>query len=502
LTVQLDSSSISSKELIAKTGISRATLNNYISLKLIPAPSVRKPEEPGGPTKIGYFPLWVVERIEKIQELKGAGMRMAAISAQFNKDEVEVREEERKEVGDFAYQSIEKIVFPAILVNQRWEIIWINQMAEEVFFKEAVHEIPTAANRNILRLFLQKSVARRFRNWKEFLGVHLRLAKRDLTEDRVEQICRQVETCPIDELKQMWRESKPLRDRPITQQELVLQPFKGKTTRHTLFSSDFREGTLLLYTPVNMQLDQILNLLMGRERLVKALLSRRIPSLTSLCILSGRLQSSLHLRTALPPHEYFDLINQVVLTSHQCFKGHGGTPGRSIQEGVVCFFLSGPDAPREYLHSAIQCAQALKQMMAALDKRWKYKKVWKNNLQLNMGIHCGEEWLGTIPSSLAFEFTVMGETLVETVNLSRFAQRGSIWASKKVIENMLPEDRQRVEFGVRLGTGRERFVSPGIYSQVRELISGDELQHRALGDISNLAVTEIINVHPTVDQDL
>jgi class 3 adenylate cyclase len=502
LTVQLDSKAISSKELIARTGISRATLNNYISLNLIPAPSVRKPEEPGGPTKIGYFPLWVVERIEKIQELKGAGMRMAAIAAHFNKDEVEVTEEDSERVRDFAYQSIEKIVFPAILVNQRWEIIWINQMAEKVFFKEAVHAIPTAANRNILRLFLQESLVRRFRNWKEILGVHLRLAKRDLTEDRVEQICRQVETCPLDELRQLWRESKALQDRPITQQELVFKPFKGKTTRHTLFSSDFREGTLLLYTPLSMQLDQILNLLMGRERLVKALLSRRIPSLTSLCILSGRLESSLHLRTALPPHEYFDLINQVILTSHQCFKDYDGTPGRSIQEGVVCFFLSGPDSPREYLHSAIQCAQALKQMMTALDKRWKYKKVWKNSLQLNMGIHCGEEWLGTIPSSLAFEFTVMGETLVETVNLSEFAQRGSIWASKKVIENMLPEDRQRVEFGVRLGTGPERFVSPGIYSQVKELISGDEPQRRALGEISNLAVTEIINVHPTVDQDL
>jgi adenylate cyclase len=502
LTVQLDSKAISSKELIARTGISRATLNNYISLNLIPAPSVRKPEEPGGPTKIGYFPLWVVERIEKIQELKGAGMRMTAIADHFSKGEVEVREDEIAEVGDFAYQSIAKIIFPAILVNQRWEIIWINQMAEREFFKEPVHEIPTAANRNILRLFLQEGLMRRFRNWKEILGVHLRLAKRDLTEDRVEQICRQVETCPIDELRQLWRQSKPLQERPITQQELVLRPLKGKTTRHTLFSSDFREGTLLLYTPFSMQLDQILNLLMGRERLVKALLSRRIPSLTPLCILSGRLESSLHLRTALPPHEYFDLINQVILASHQCFKDHGGTPGRSIQEGVVCFFLSGPDSPRQYLHSAIQCSQALKQMIAALDKRWKYKKVWKNNLQLNMGIHCGEEWLGTIPSSLAFEFTVMGETLVETVNLSEFADGGSIWASKKLIENMLPEDRQRVEFGVRLGTGREKFISPGIYSQVRELVSGDELQRKALEEIRNLAVTEIINVHPAVDQDL
>ena len=498
----LDSNSISSKELIAKTGISRATLNNYISLNLVPSPAVRRPEEPGGPTKIGYFPLWVVERIEKIQQMKSSGMRMAEIVLQFTDEAGEEKEIQREGIVDFTYQSIERIVFPAVLVNSNWEIIWINESAEKAFFKESVREIPTAANRNILRLFLEKGLVERFKNWKEILTLHLRLAKRELSEDRVEQICRQVESCPLEELKKLWALAEALEERPITQQDLVLRPYKGKNTRHTLFSTDFREGTLLLYTPVNMQLDQILNLLMGREKLVKALLSRRIPSLTSLCILAGRLESGLHLRTALPPHEYFDLINQIILSSHQCFKHHGGTPGRSIQEGVVCFFLSAPESPREYLHSAIQCAQALRQIIATLDKRWKYKKVWKNTLQMNMSIHCGEEWLGTIPSSLAFDFTVMGESLIEAIKLSEFAQGGSIWASKKVIENMSPGDRQRVEFGVRLGSGRERFVSPGIYSQVKELVNGDELQQRGLREISNLAVTEIINVHPPEEQDL
>lgn len=496
----LDSNVISSKELIARTEISRATLNNYISLGLIPSPTVRRPEEPGGPTKIGYFPAWVVERIEKIQKLKAGGMRIAEIATHFMVEGKEAARGDEKRTEEFSYQSIERIVFPAILVNENWEIIWINRLAERELFKESIHEIPTAANRNILKLLLQQDLPRRFKNWKDILRTHLRLAKTDLSEDRVEQIFREVNSCPIGELKEIWREAQPLVDRPLTQQELVLRPTQGKTTRQTLFSSDFREGTLLLYTPVNMQLDQILNLLMGREKLVKALLARRIPSLTSLCILSGRLESSLHLRTALPPHEYFDLINKVILTSHQCFKDHGGTPGRSVQEGVVCFFLSAPDSPSDYLHSAIQCTQALKQMVTALDRQWKYKKVWKNTLQLNMGIHCGEEWLGTIPSSLAFEFTVMGETLIETVKLSEFAQGGSIWASKRVIENMSPVDRQLVEFGVRLGTGKERFVSPGIYSQVKELISGDDLQQRMLHEINNLAVTEIINVQPSEDQ--
>jgi hypothetical protein len=53
---------------MARTGISRATLNNYIGLNLIPPPTVRKPEEIGGPTKIGYFPEWVVNRIDRIRQ--------------------------------------------------------------------------------------------------------------------------------------------------------------------------------------------------------------------------------------------------------------------------------------------------------------------------------------------------------------------------------------------------------------------------------------------------
>ena len=76
----LDSKQISSKEIIARTGISRATLNNYIGLDLLPSPTVRKPEEPGGPTKIGYFPEWVVERIEKIQQFRVPCVRVVEIT--------------------------------------------------------------------------------------------------------------------------------------------------------------------------------------------------------------------------------------------------------------------------------------------------------------------------------------------------------------------------------------------------------------------------------------
>ena len=493
---------ISSKEVLARTGISRATLNNYISLDLIPTPTIGRPEEPGGPTKIGYFPGWVVGRIEKIQEMKATGMRISDIAAFFREERKEEEFEEKapspaEVVEEFGYRSLAQIVFPALLVNEHWEIIWINRSAEQVLFKEPVHEIASAQKRNLFRLLLVSALAGRFVNWQEVFSAHLRLAKRDLSQEALEHICRQVEDCPSEQVAQLYHQAEPLSERPISQQKVLLQPPRDKRAAYILFSSEFREGTLLFYTPASMQLDHIVHLLMGRERLIKAVLSRRIPSLTPLGIVCAKLHSDLHLRTALPPHEYFDLINQMVLTSHRCFKEHGGTPGRSFQETVVCFFLSAPESPQHYLLQALHCAQDLQQMISSLDKRWKYRKSWNNTLGLNIGIHCGHEWLGTIPSSVAFEFTVMGDTLNETLQLSEFGQRGDIWASKKVIENLSAEDRQRVEFGIRLGAFEDRFLSPGIYCQVRELLSTEEIQQRALQQISNLAVTEIINVQPS-----
>ena len=61
---------ITSKEIIEKTGISRATLNNYIKMGILPKPIVRRPgPEQKGVKKIGYFPASVLEHILKVKLL-------------------------------------------------------------------------------------------------------------------------------------------------------------------------------------------------------------------------------------------------------------------------------------------------------------------------------------------------------------------------------------------------------------------------------------------------
>lgn len=71
---------ISSLELIEKTNISRATLNNYIKMNILPKPDIRKPSDPRVRAKrLGYFPDFALSTLERIKSLKRDGLTMTKI---------------------------------------------------------------------------------------------------------------------------------------------------------------------------------------------------------------------------------------------------------------------------------------------------------------------------------------------------------------------------------------------------------------------------------------
>lgn len=71
---------ISSVELIKKTGISRATLNNYIKLGIIAKPIIDKPAaEKSKARRIGYFDYAMAERIFEVIAMKEQGHSISEI---------------------------------------------------------------------------------------------------------------------------------------------------------------------------------------------------------------------------------------------------------------------------------------------------------------------------------------------------------------------------------------------------------------------------------------
>ncbi|MGE4243005.1 adenylate/guanylate cyclase domain-containing protein [Ramlibacter sp.] len=75
---------LTSKDILERTGISRATLNNYIASGLVPRPEVLPPgPHDGAAPRIGYFPDDTLERIETIQRLKREGWSLARMAERF-----------------------------------------------------------------------------------------------------------------------------------------------------------------------------------------------------------------------------------------------------------------------------------------------------------------------------------------------------------------------------------------------------------------------------------
>jgi adenylate cyclase len=495
LTPEQDVECVSSKEVLARTGISRATLNNYIAVGLIPRPTVRKPDYAKGPTKIGYFPRWVLDRLAKVQELKSAGMRIPDIATYLQRQKVESLPMAESLSRQGTHLSIHDLSFPAVFVNHHWEVMWLNDYAEQMLFKKGVRDIVCAPERNLLRLLLVGDLSKTVINWKDIVLAHVRLAKRKLNDAAIQEICRETPLECGETLNLPGLGAKPpVTGRSLIEQKLVLRSTTNKALPYTLVAGEFREGILLLYYPAEVELEEILDLVSDRAKLVRSLLAEPIPALTSLSILAARLESDLHLTTVLPAREYFDLITQITRNSQQCIQDHRGVVGIPFHEGIVGFFLSVPTSPAHHLDRTLQCAQALHGEMTAIDQHWKRKKGWSNSLRLSLGLHSGQECAGNVPSPAGFDYRVIGESVPEAIKLATFARGGTIWASKRFIESLRPDQGRRIVFGIERDFHGARSVDSGIYSRVCELMDLDTLQRRALHEIENLAVAQIFSL--------
>src|SRR3972149_12141349 len=142
----------SSKEILFATGISRATLNNYIKSGLLPKPTFRQPEQQDSDAKLmGYFPDETIDRIEQVQRLKKEGLTMAEVVARIGiaqtgresiaADQVPATEghavsgpPKQEPVADNRRAprlTLEDVPHPAYMVNYNFELTWYNDAARE-----------------------------------------------------------------------------------------------------------------------------------------------------------------------------------------------------------------------------------------------------------------------------------------------------------------------------------------------------------------------------------
>jgi len=503
---------LTSKELLKRTGISRATLNNYIALGILPKPIVKRGGgEDGRAPRLGYFPVDSVQRVEEVQRLKYEGLSMANIAARFRgQEEAAAREPESQAApqapavaaaetgleavpGTDLRVTVSDIPGPAYMVNNNFELVWWNERAARGLFGLSGGMQGEVEARNVFRLLMLAESLKGGPDREEVLAFHLGLAKNRLPREALTKMYSSVSSRDAHLLEELYDGTEPIAQRSLTHRYVALAESGGEVGPYNLYACYFREGILFAYVPVAADSESLMELLARREQVIRDLLKRRMPFLTNVAVLVADLQNSVQICAELPPEEYFALINHIWQAAEPVFRKYYGTHGKHVGDGMVHYFFPQPDC--NHVLNAVYCAHDLKDVMREVSREWQARKNWLNELHLNSGLNEGQEWFGTYHSDTNIEFTVLGDTINHAARISDFARFGTIWVTKNMLGTLTPMEREKVRFGIRRRTesGEEVFVS-NLYARISSMVDLTEGRNLKFRDIATLAVAEVVDV--------
>lgn len=525
---------LNSKQLIEITAISRATLNNYVALGILPNPVIRTPgENEGRATRLGYFDDAAVQRIQQVQQLKKQGMSMARIAEELSGTPVQDMQSEpiaasasgspekngntlqdTRTLRPSAFSSdsnqgspgkqlpptlsqnlsfdgsIEDLPGPAYMVNNNFELIWWNEKAQHSFFDHN-HDLPgNLGSRNLLQLLFGTEAASDKDRMRDLLMPHLAAGKKRLSQQALMKIYSALDGNQLGILKDVYEATQPVGKEPMIHFPTMLFDGNGQLTPHDLYICFYREGIFFTYSPVVLDDNYLLEFLSKRNQVINELLKQRKPYLTDVTVMVADVQNSIKLCSELPAEEYFELINNIWQESAPIFRKYYGTYGKHAGDGMVYYFFPQPDC--DYKLNAIQCSLELQEMMKGITQQWQARKGWFSDIFLNIGLNEGQEWFGSYHAGGHVEFTVLGETINYASRISDFARNGSVWATKKLLNQIPQQDRAKINFGITRKTQNDESVFvTDTYSSVSNLIDESSQASSKFKDIGMIPITEI-----------
>lgn len=494
---------ISSKEVIERAKISRATLNNYIAMGLLPRPVVGQPleKQPNSPPHVGYFPESVLDRLAEINKLKNEGYHMSQIASLMSGTEsgpAAATKAPLVAVSTHAVTApeppkltVEGITHPAYMINHNFELVWFNKCAHDLILGPDGTLPATSEERSVFRTLLTASIPDR--NRLSMIRFHMGIAKARLSKEAVLGLCPGLPAEQLGLIESLFDDAEPEAEATIIDAPLMLADASGAEIRYRTYATFFREGIFIIHKEEGVGEETLLEFLARRDEIIRALLSKRLPVLTNVAVLVADLQNSMKICSELPPEEYFELINELYSGMAPIFRKYFGTHGKHAGDGLLYYFFPRPE--NNYVFNAVSCAKEIKAEMQKMSKAWQIRKNWLNELYLNIGLTEGQEWVGTYQTATSVEFVVLGDTINHAARISDFARYGSIWATKSFIGKLPMQDRQKLRFGVNRTTpdSRQIFI-PSSYALVSSLISFEGGNNEKLREIAAFPVTEIVDV--------
>ena len=495
---------LTSKEIIERTGISRATLNNYIASGLVPRPQVLPPgPEHGDAPRIGYFPDDTIARIETIQRLKREGWSITRISDHFGGQPGPVEAVPADAPAAVPAQAAPRALppapmsrasvftgdptltmfvgdvrYPAYLVDDSFRLVWQN---------EQTHTSPLSplgasddSTDNVFRHLMDLDAGS---GRDAIVRFHVEVAKD--RAHRAEELFRGLLQDQAEELRALYA-STPRADAGLVTQARL--PATASLPARVLYAVHFREAVLFAFGPAPAGMANGVPAAPVAARAQAPAPQDAALTNMPLAVLVATLQDATGLWVKLTAQEYFELLNEVWTELEQIYRRHGGRPGRQPGEVLVWYFTA--EGGNGYLWNALAAAQQARDAMRRVSRRWQARKGWDVELCMNVGIDEGREWIGAVGAPA--DLRVLGDAADRAEQLSRCGRMGTILSTRSLLGKLPPAQRERVTYGVPRRDG----------SGARVLFTFDRLQDIAAGApvparLAETAVAELLDLTPT-----
>lgn len=499
---------VSSKEILERFGISRATLSNYIRLGLVPKPEIRTGQEVGIKSpRLGFFPTSVIDQIERIKICRGLGMSMDEIinqhavsefstigheSSRRDKEEAQTTQisqiTQPEKTNRATRVTLENSSSPVFMVNNRLELVWWND-ASLGQLMPGCKDLPGELEERALLPMLLDGIDNRIDNDSrdQLMRAILSGVKSRLSDSTLFSLLGRTSYQQRTYLENMILSTVPAKREVVISCPISLHLDNQHFDQ--VFVSLFREGFLISLTEQNQGSD-IDSILTQRHQLVSQLARYSKPHITLMSVLVADLQGSVAICAELPADEYFELINDIWRQADPIFRKYHGSYGKHAGDGMLYYFLPQPES--DYILNSIACSLEIQQLMRDISAHWQRKKGWFNELHMNIGLQEGREWFGAFQAGSNVSFTVLGDTVNQASRISDFARDGSIMASKSLVSEISTSARRKLHYGVRRpdSSGNKRVVSQSFATPASLNTSNSTLDPKFKA-IEMLPITEI-----------
>ncbi len=136
---------------------------------------------------------------------------------------------------------------------------------------------------------------------------------------------------------------------------------------------------------------------------------------------------------SLAPTAMATQLNEYFAEMVDCIFRHNGALDKFIGDAIMAYWGAPEQSNNDALH-AVSAAVDMQAALERLNRRWQSEG--RPSLEVGIGIHCGDAFVGNIGSPRRLEYTLIGDTINMASRLCSLAGAGQILLSEAMVQSL------------------------------------------------------------------